>query len=107
MRSADVLLLLNDGTNIPGKTFEYLAARRPILAVVPESPAADLVLDTAAGVVVSPDDERGIELALKGLYDSWARGELGDLEDRPALRRYSRQQTALELANVFDDVVKC
>ncbi len=38
---------------LSGKVFEYLAAERPILAVVPpDGAAAKLLRDTGAGVVV-------------------------------------------------------
>ncbi len=104
MRDADVLLLLNDGTNIPGKTFEYLAARRPILAIVRESPAADVVRGAEAGIVASPDDDAAIESALRRLYDSWVAGELADLKDRSVVRRYSRRQITRQLARILDEV---
>ena len=56
MLSADVLLLTNgESGSIPGKTFEYLAAERPILAILPPGPAADIVERTGSGRVVGLD----------------------------------------------------
>jgi glycosyltransferase involved in cell wall biosynthesis len=65
MAAADALLLLESGGAegsliTPGKIFEYLASRRPILAVVPEGPAAELMRTTGAGEVVHPDDVAGL-----------------------------------------------
>ena len=57
---------------LSGKVFEYLAAERPILAVVPpDGAAARLIRETGAGVVVAPEDVAGIRDALIGLHRRW------------------------------------
>lgn len=61
LASADALLLLlvnNEGGRkwYPGKLFEYLAARKPIIAVAPEGITTRLVQSLGAGVVVDPSD---------------------------------------------------
>ena len=62
---------------LSGKVFEYLAAERPILAVVPpDGAAAELIRETGAGVVVAPDDIDGIERELTALRDRWREGTL-------------------------------
>jgi glycosyltransferase involved in cell wall biosynthesis len=82
-RSSDALLLLipeagGRGRGIlSGKVFEYLAAQRPILALVPpEGAAAKLIRDAGAGVVVAPDDVEAIRAALVGLHGRWREGRL-------------------------------
>ena len=45
---------------LSGKVFEYLAAERPILAVVPpDGAAADLIREVGTGVVAAPEDVGG------------------------------------------------
>jgi len=71
MATADGLLLIEadepHGSLItPGKIFEYLAVGRPILALVPRGPAADLVAEFDAGVVVHPGDAAAIAATLEG-----------------------------------------
>ena len=82
-RDSEALLLLipeADGRGrgvLSGKVFEYLAAERPILAVVPpDGAAAELIRETGAGVVVAPDDIDGIERELRALRDRWRAGAL-------------------------------
>jgi glycosyltransferase involved in cell wall biosynthesis len=77
-RDSEALLLLipdADGRGrgvLSGKVFEYLAAGRPILAVVPpDGAAAALLRDTGAAVVVAPDDIDGIARALETMRDRW------------------------------------
>ena len=96
------LLLLPEaagrGRVVPsGKIFEYLAAERPILAAVPpDGAAADLIRETGAGIVVAPDDKRGLREALLGLHARWRAGKLGDGYLLPEQRRRLARRTRVE-----------
>jgi glycosyltransferase involved in cell wall biosynthesis len=102
------LLLLPDaagrGKVVPsGKIFEYLAAERPILAAVPtDGAAAELIRETGAGIVVAPDDERGLREALLGLHARWRAGKLtnGYLSEEQRTR-LSRKSRVAELADLL------
>lgn len=86
MMNADVLLLVMGGGEvvgngmgtmmIPGKTFEYLAARRPILTLAPDGAVSDLVRATASGMVVPPESIGAIERAILDLFGRWQAGSL-------------------------------
>ena len=78
MRAADVLLLLVPRAGgrglsvVSGKVFEYLAAQRPILALVPpEGDAATLLRDTGSAWIADPDDEGAIRDALAEAVAAW------------------------------------
>lgn len=113
-RSSDALLLLipdrgGRGLGVAsGKLYEYLAARRPILAVAPpEGVAAELIRDAGAGIVVPPDDESAIKAALEELIERWRRGELGDVELPPELReRIDRRARVREIAALIEKLAK-
>ncbi|HEX2359762.1 MAG TPA: glycosyltransferase family 4 protein [Solirubrobacterales bacterium] len=72
-QAADVGLLLtppNVRYQIPAKTFEYIGAGAPILALTePYSAAADLVRQSGAGMVVPLGDVGGIKEALKAIAE--------------------------------------
>jgi glycosyltransferase involved in cell wall biosynthesis len=112
-RAADVLVLLiphNKGRGdqvLSGKVFEYLAARRPILAAVPPTGiAADLILRLGAGEVVDPDDVPALEAALERLSDRWNSAGLPDVEIPAAERvRLSRRARAGEMAGVLREAM--
>lgn len=83
-RDSEVLLLLipNAGGRgsaiLSGKVFEYIAAGRPILALVPpDGVAAQLLRDTGMGEVVDPEDVDAIVRALITMRDRFHAGELG------------------------------
>ena len=88
---------------LSGKVFEYLAAERPILAVVPpDGAAAELIRETGAGVVVAPEDVAGIREALQGLHARWRAGDLDGTPLAPEMRtRLARETRVEELAELM------
>jgi glycosyltransferase involved in cell wall biosynthesis len=87
---------------LSAKVFEYLAAERPILAVVPpDGAAAELIRETRAGVVVAPEDVDAIREALVRLEGDWRSGKLNGAPLAPEVRaRLSRQARVEELAEL-------
>lgn len=112
-RASDALLLLlpdvgERGEDVPsGKLYEYLAARRPILAAVPPNgSAAQLIREAGAGIVVAPDDAEGIRRGFQELVDEWRSGNLDDLTLPPELvERISRRSRVRELAQLIKEIV--
>ena len=112
-RDSEALLLLIPEAGgrgkgvLSGKAFEYLAAERPILAVVPtDGAAAGLIQDADAGVVVAPEDVDGMTEALRGLHQRWRAGELEETPLAPEWkRRVSRRARSEEIAQVLEEVV--
>jgi glycosyltransferase involved in cell wall biosynthesis len=108
MSKATVLLLYVPSSSLApsGKLFEYLASGRPILCVTgPDNLASRLVREWDAGVVADPDDEEAIEQALVTLWQRWLENGLPDQAEvrRKTLERYSRRETAEQLARVLDE----
>jgi hypothetical protein len=76
-----LLLLLNQQPNakgrIPGKLFEYLAARRPVLNFGPiNSDVANLLTESVAGHTFDYSDKEGVKSYLKNQYDSYLSGKI-------------------------------
>jgi glycosyltransferase involved in cell wall biosynthesis len=89
-----------------GKLYEYLAARRPILASVPpQGAAAELVRDAGAGVVVPPEDGEAIRAALTELIEHWQRGGLADNELPPEIvERIDRKARVREMGELIERI---
>ncbi len=83
--SEALLLLIPDAGGrgkgvLSGKVFEYIAARRPILAAVPpDGAAADLIRETGSGIVAPPDDVGALREALVELDRRFRSGGLSDV----------------------------
>jgi glycosyltransferase involved in cell wall biosynthesis len=112
MKDADALLLLIPrsgglGTSVlSGKLFEYLAAERPVLALVPpEGIAAGLLRETGFAYIADPDDVAGIREQIEAVVEAWQGGGLGDRPMPEDLReRLDRRTRAAEMADVLRSV---
>ncbi|MFC2023145.1 glycosyltransferase [Chloroflexota bacterium] len=112
MRRADALLLFLPADRmlaIPGKTFEYLAAGRPILALVPEGGAtANLLHSSSMATIVDPRAGReAIASAVAGLFRSWQSGDTGaPVVSEGGFDCYEAAVLAQSLAQRLDVVLK-
>lgn len=89
---------------IPGKIYEYLAAKRPILFVGPlKGDAADIIRATVSGRVVGFNEEHIYE-ALKTLYDLWRSNFKGWRPNPTEIERYDRRVQAKQLAEIFNQL---
>ncbi len=85
---------------IPGKIFEYLAARRPILALGPkESDIESIIQQTRTGAYFDYTKEKEIKETLLLWYQKFKEGELAP--DSADIERYSRKNLTKKLAEVL------
>lgn len=110
IRGADVNILLQtitDGQDvISGKAFEYLAARRPILAVVSESGGdAWFVRETGVGIVAPFDNPAAVAAAIEECWQHWKTGADMATFNQASIEKYARRNLTRELASVFDEVL--
>ncbi len=111
-RDSEALLLLlpeggERGRDVPsGKLFEYLAARRPILAAVPpDGAAARLVEEANAGIVTAPDDVEAMRRAIARLVECWRAGTLDEPRLGEELRtRIGRLERSREFASLLREL---
>lgn len=90
---------------LPGKLFEYLASRRPILGIGQKDGAMAAVLrETGAGDVFDWTEEEGIYLWLKDKFEKFKEGALHD--NAADLSRYTRKNLAEAYASLLDSVCK-
>lgn len=109
MRTADALcLLLSDLPHgervVSAKVFEYMAARRPILAIAPRGEHWDLLRDCPAARCHTPGDTEGIAKSLAGEMERALRDEPFDAGDWDA-SRFDRRHLAGELAELLDELL--
>ena len=104
MTQANLLLLLAERfvIQIPGKTYEYLRAGRPILALTPEGSLANFLRRACAGWVVNPKDDAGVLRAVRERYRQWKVGEPGPSADPEFVAGFDRRKLAGRLAELFD-----
>ena len=88
---------------LPGKLFEYLASRRPILGIGQSDGAmANVVRDTGTGVVYNWDDEKKIRTYIDFCWDEFKQGDLKDIYSDISM--YSRRRLTKRLASLLNEI---
>ena len=100
---SDLLLLAEElVVQIPGKTFEYLKTRRPILALTSEGAVATLLRRTGGAWVVNPNDQPGVINAVRECYRLWKYGLPGPAPDPLIVESFDRRGTTGRIAELLD-----
>ncbi len=107
---SDLLLLMispcpGSKSTLTGKLFEYIGARRPILALVPDGEAKDLIVKERLGVAVRSKDIDGIENAIFKFYEEWKRNSLKLEGNGSAFRKYEMKVLAKKLVEAIDEII--
>ena len=90
---------------LPGKLFEYLASRRPILGIGQTAGAmANVVRETGSGVVYDWHEERNIRTYIDFCWDEFKNDELRD--NTSDISKYDRRTTTRQLAKFLDEMTK-
>ena len=88
---------------LPGKLFEYLGARRPVLGIGQTDGAmARILQDTGAGQTFDWPDEAGLRSAVDRLWAGFCAGVEPLLSED--LSQYSRRSTARRMAALFQEI---
>lgn len=111
LKGSDLLLLIMDDipeadSKIPLKFFEYVGARKPVLALTPRGEVSRLLDRLDAGWAADPDDAEAITDRLRAAFREWnSKGEIRTAGNaRIASFEWSRLTE--KLVEVFDRVVE-
>jgi len=105
-KSQILLLPINNTPNargiLPGKMYEYMAVKRPIIAIGPvNSDCAQILSETNSGVAIDFNDSERMKKVLKNYFILFREGKLNT---RPSsLEKYSRKNLTkkfMELVNI-------
>jgi glycosyltransferase involved in cell wall biosynthesis len=108
-RRSHILLLVKHSNPlykgiVPGKLYEYVGARRPILAVVPNGEAKEIVTGLRRGETAPPDDPAAIAQALDVMYAKYEAGTLEVDYDLSVVAEFQRQQRTARLAELLSSL---
>ena len=104
-KKSQVLLLLIPNVEksegiLTGKLFEYLTAKRPILAIGPEKgDLSEILKQTNAGVVVDFNNEEKLVSEINTLYQQYKTGEIK--VDSIGVEQYHRKELTQNLSEII------
>lgn len=108
MIESDSLLLVYTGPfgrYIPGKLYDYIAARRPILLYGIEGEATRIVRQLHAGLIVRPDETAELEQALDKLLMQSSAPEADATTREAWLRQHTRTAISQLVVETIDTVL--
>jgi hypothetical protein len=102
-----LLLLLNNTPNVmgivPGKIFEYLATRRPVLCIGPTDGDSALILREArAGTTCNFTDKDSMKNTLLDLYSRYKQGSLQNQEGE--IDSFSRKGLTGRISSLLNEM---
>ncbi|MTI86795.1 MAG: glycosyltransferase family 4 protein [Balneolaceae bacterium] len=103
-----LLLVINESPNanllLPGKLFEYLAARKPIICLSPVEGDVCYVLDkTKAGILINTYDKEALKTHLRQLFNQWKEGNISS--NNESIDEFSRKNLTQQLASQLDHLI--
>jgi len=106
LMDSDVLWMMINKTHrsdlhSTGKLYEYMGARKPILACVPDGVARESLKDYGAIKITSPDDVKTISDSLIWFYDMFSKKQLPGPNEK-VVEIYDRKILTGELTGLFD-----
>ena len=108
LQKSQVLLLpINDTPNslgvVPGKIYEYLGARRPIIGIGPvNGDSATILKDSGAGQMFPYEDTEGVKIKLSNYFKLFQEGNLTPPEGE--IMQYSRKAMAKSYAQLLENL---
>jgi len=101
-RKSQVLLLVEIDSQetigiIPGKLFEYMAAKRPILGIGPKNwDVESIVEETKTGYIFEHSDDIELKNVILRWFENYQKGQLNIIADN--IEQFSRRELTRKLA---------
>jgi glycosyltransferase involved in cell wall biosynthesis len=108
--NSDLLLYIEDQVPIsdrllPAKLFEYMACKKPIIALANEGTVKETIEYTGCGKVVSPYDIRSIVECLEYFYKNFKENRPLFIANKEKIEKFSRRNLTRKLAEEFDKIL--
>ena len=89
---------------LPGKLFEYLASRRPVLGIgQPDGAMAMILNETKTGVVLDWEDREAIAQFIDSCWEKHLTGELAT--DGADISQFTRRNLTRRMAQLFEETI--
>jgi hypothetical protein len=90
---------------LPGKVYEYIGAKKPIIACIPDGAAKLAVQDYPVSYICEPHDVKEIKKTILKVYDDYKSGNFASVDDE-FLTNYRRDFLTEKLTKEFQFLIK-
>ena len=102
------VLIIPCGQNyiLTSKIFDYLQIKKPILAIIPDGEAKEILQKSNLGYFADPNSPEDIKEQILNLYQLWKTDQLQVKPNIEYIQQFHRRKLTKQLASVFNSVVK-
>jgi hypothetical protein len=106
--TSDALLLIVDESKeskeiVPGKVYEYIGVKKPILAIAPHGSAIEeLMIETESGRIAHQSEIEKIAEIIEFYYLNWNNSDTNYNPKIDKINKYERRESAKMLAHLLD-----
>lgn len=108
--SSDVLWMMlgkwrHNESILPGKIYEYIGSRKPIIACVPEGAAKSAAQEYGASFITEPDDIEGIKALIKEVFSLYQQNNL-PAPNEEYIEKFRRDYLTEQLTKLMQFLIK-
>lgn len=85
-----------------GKLFDYIGSGKPVLGLLPEGIAAELIRKKQIGTVISLGNWQELGRELGRYYEDWLRGQTQNLQSASRCAEFSRRNLTAQLVDLLE-----
>lgn len=109
MTSYALLLVVDESKEsneiVPGKVYEYIGTKRPVIAIAPKGSAIEkLMKETKAGLTAHQSEPERIAANVFILYNDWKESNRTVVPDIEVINSYERKEAARTLSNILNKI---
>ncbi|OGU61679.1 MAG: hypothetical protein A2X64_01535 [Ignavibacteria bacterium GWF2_33_9] len=110
LKSDSLILIVDESKEskeiVPGKVYEYMGTKIPLLVIAPEKSAiSDLIQETGAGLLAHQSQIEAIADNFLDLFSIWKEKSSLDNLNEIAISKYERKESARNLVKILDGLV--
>lgn len=108
---SDILLLIVDESKesqeiVPGKVYEYIGVRKPIIAIAPQDSAISyLIKETQSGRIAHQSEIELTSEIFLYYYNQWLNNSFNYNPNEKLINNYERRESARKLSNILNQLI--
>jgi hypothetical protein len=109
LQSEALLMIVDDFAGneeiVPGKVFEYMGAKRPIMTIAPPGAVTKIISETNSGLSAKSNEPEKIKEIFLTYYTDFFNNKLEISHNENEIKKYERKEVTRELAEIFDSII--